>query len=75
MFQWLKRAGEVELTPYAFIPAIMDITEQKRREIIHRDFQSPREVPMTLSIKLRPWRPLKHDHLRGSVRKRQCSKS
>ena len=37
------------------------------------DSQSLREISMTLSIKLRPWRPLKHEHLRGSVRKRQFS--
>ena len=28
-----------------------------------QDFLSPREIRMTVSIKLRLWRHLKHDHL------------
>ncbi len=67
-----RKGRRGRINPYAFSLVIMDGKNAEKESTGH--FQSSGEIPMTVSIILSPWRPLKHDHLRGSFRKRQFSK-
>ena len=55
--------GAGRIDPLTLFPRILLWTHQNEVMKSSEDFQSPRENPMIVSIKLRPWGASKVDHL------------